>query len=278
MNICDILDVKSIRHSLRATTKEQLVEEITELLAESGKIADKSALLNALVEREKLSSTGVGKEVAIPHAKCDRATGMCVALGIAKEGIDFDAIDNQPVRIVFGVTGPPDDPETHLRILSHISRLMRNEKFKIALVQAQSADEILNAISEEEARVTGAEPEEAQPALQQDKLVILVLYDIDYIDEVLEYFVELGVGTGIVLEGTTLMEAMSRKIPLFADFAFGGRGERGHAKMIFGVARADMINALISGLEDIIGDLEDSDRAALFTMDIEHIKGSGQTE
>jgi len=274
MNVYQILDKNSVNHSIQATTKREVMEQIADLMARSGKVPDKDALVRALVEREKLCSTGIGEGVAIPHAKCEGMTEMCVALALAKQGVDFDAIDKKPVTVIFGMSGPPDSPEEHIRLLSHIARLARDPEFRKALLTAPTADEVFKTLCEQETRHAYVEAQAQKVVRRENKLFILVLYEEDLLDEIMEYLLELGIGAGIVVEGTTLMDVVSRKVPLFADFANIGTSRRGYAKTILGVVRADMISAVVSGLEEIVGDLGKGEKAALFALDVEHIKGS----
>jgi PTS system nitrogen regulatory IIA component len=275
MNVYQILDRKSVDNSIRVKTKREILEQLADLMARSGKVPDKNALVAALLEREELCSTAVGEGVAIPHAKCEGMTDMCVALAIAKQGVDFGAIDGKPVNIIFGLTGPPGNPEQHIRILSRIARIARNPEFRSALVETKTADELFKVLVEEETRhAYEEEKEEKKVVSREKKLLLLVLYDEDLLDEILEYLLEIGMSAGIVTEGTSLVDAVSRKIPLFADFAGMGTRTRGYATAIQGIVRADRLNGIVSGLEQIIGDLDETDKAALFALDVEHTKGS----
>ncbi len=274
MNIYEIIDKNCIDHSIRARTKREVVEQIADLMARSGKVPDKSALLKALLERESLCSTGIGEGVAIPHAKCEGMTEMCVALAIAKDGVAFDAIDKKSVSIIFGLSGPPDEPDEHIRILSHIARIARSAEFRNALCAATSVEEVYKTLYEEETRRAYGEEHAEKVVRRTHKLLVLVLYEEPLLDEIMEYLLELGIGAGIVVEGTTLMDAASRKIPLFADFAAVGTRTRGYATTILGVVRADMMNAVASGLERIVGELDKTDKAVLFALDVERVKGA----
>ena len=275
MNVYQILDRKSVDNSIQAKTKREILEQLADLMARSGKVPDRDALVNALLEREELCSTAVGEGVAIPHAKCEGMTEMCIGLAIAKQGVDFGAIDDKPVNIIFGLTGPSGNPEQHIRILSRIARIARNPEFRSTLVKAETGDDVFKVLVEEETRHAYEEEKEAKKVVSREKkLVILVLYDEDLLDEILEYLLEIGMGAGIVTEGTSLVDAVSRKIPLFADFAGMGTRTRGYATAIHGIVRADRLNGIVNGLEEIIGDLDESDKATLFALDVEHMKGS----
>lgn len=274
MNIYQILDKNCIDHAIKARTKREVIEQIADLMARSGKVPDKNVLLNALLEREKLCSTGVGEGVAIPHAKCEGMTEICVALAVAKEGVNFEAVDKKPVKVIFGLSGPPGRPEEHIRILSRVSRLLRDPEVRNALIRAGNADEMFKTLVEEETRRAYPEEEAKEHVWRENKLLILVLYDEDLLDEIMEYLLELGIGAGVVVEGTTLVDAASRKIPLFAGFGGVGGRTRGYATTILGVVSADMMNTVASGLERITGELDTTDKVMLFALDVERVKSS----
>jgi len=274
MNIYEIIDKDCIDHAIRARTKQEVIERIADLMGRSGKVPDRNALLKALLERENLCSTGIGEGVAIPHAKCEGMTQMCLVLAVAKEGVDFDAIDKKPVNIIFGLSGPPDAPEEHIRILSHVARIARNLEFRNALHTATSVGEVYEALCREETQRGYREEPAGKVVRRANKLLVLVLYEEHLLDEIMEYLLEVGIGAGIVMEGTTLMDAASRKIPLFADFAAVGKRARRYATTILGVVRADTMNAVASGLERILGDLDTTDKAVLFALDVERVKGA----
>ena len=152
MNLLDILDEQVVMTDLAATDKQGVIEELATALKTSGKISDLDGVLQAVIEREKIMSTGIGKGVAIPHGKCDAVKELAGVLGIKKEGIDFAALDEQPVYLFFLLVSPPDVSGPHIRALAHISRLLRHDNLRKSLIEAKTVDEVLNLVETEEKR------------------------------------------------------------------------------------------------------------------------------
>jgi PTS system nitrogen regulatory IIA component len=123
---------------------------LCELLKANGRITDADAVKVSLLEREKLGSTGIGQGIAIPHAKCAAIDHVVAALGVSKKGIDFDALDGEPVYLIFLLVAPPDSSGLHLKALARISRLLKDKFFRQALREAKSSDEIQKIIKEED--------------------------------------------------------------------------------------------------------------------------------
>jgi nitrogen PTS system EIIA component len=150
MKVLDFLDLESINLDIKSTAKKEAISELCDLLVTKGKIKDATAVLNALMEREKLGSTGIGQGVAIPHAKSESASGLVAALGVSKKGIKFDSLDGEPVFIVFLLVSPPDAAGQHLKVLARISRLLKDKFFRQSLKEAKSFDDIQKLIQEED--------------------------------------------------------------------------------------------------------------------------------
>lgn len=153
MNIVKITDFMSddlICLDLKANNKEEALRELSEILGRSGNIKESKKCYDALVEREKLGSTGIGKGVAIPHAKTEYAENLTIAFGISRNGVAFDALDDEKVNIFFIFASPLKDSKTYLKILARISRLIRDENFRGRLLSAETKDEIVRYINEEE--------------------------------------------------------------------------------------------------------------------------------
>jgi len=150
MRLADLLSEEVIKIPLEHTQKEKVIEELIDLLVAAGKVKNKSAVLKAVMEREKVMSTGVGDGVAIPHGKAEGVEDVVAAFGVAKQDIDFQSIDEKPVRLVFLLVAPPNATGPHLKALSRVSRLLNKKEFREQLLRAKSAEEVLNLIQEEE--------------------------------------------------------------------------------------------------------------------------------
>lgn len=150
MKISDILGTDVIAVKLDTTDKDDAIKKVIDLAAKSGKILDKEKVSRTIFEREKLVSTGVGKGFAIPHGKTDSISDVVAAFAITKEPIDFDSIDGEPVRYIFLLIGKENLLNTHIKLLSRISRLMNKDEFRDKLLEAASPEEVLSIFKEEE--------------------------------------------------------------------------------------------------------------------------------
>ena len=152
MKLIDILTNDTIRIPLQNTEKFKIIAEMVDILCQAHKIENREAVLKAVLEREKILSTGVGDGVAIPHCKVDGVKEMLVSFGITKEDVDFASSDSKPIRLVFLIVGPQEVTSPHVRVLSRISRLMHNADFREKLKNAKLSTKVLEALSKEEAK------------------------------------------------------------------------------------------------------------------------------
>jgi fructose-specific phosphotransferase system IIA component len=150
MKLKDILSENLIKIHLSSQEKRLVIEEMVDLLVKAGSIKDRNDVLKAVLDREAVMSTGVGDEVAIPHGKSEAAPAIVVALGIAKNPVEFQSMDDRPVRLIWLLVGPPDQTGPHLKALSRISRLMHKSEFREQLLSAKNSKDALNTIIREE--------------------------------------------------------------------------------------------------------------------------------
>jgi len=148
--LADLLEASTMKPELEARKKNDALQELVELLHRAGKIEDPEATLKGLIDREKLTSTGIGSGIAIPHLLSPQAKQTVMAFGRKREGLRFDSVDNQPVTLIFLVVGPKHQEYAHLRLLSHLSRLLHDGRFRQALLDATTPEEILQIIRRKE--------------------------------------------------------------------------------------------------------------------------------
>ena len=146
MRITDLLDKRSITLDAAPKTKKEALDLAVELMAKSGRLRDKEAYRRQVYAREEESTTGIGEGIAIPHGKCDAVAKPGLAAMVVKDGVDFDALDNEPVTLLFLIAAPNTKDNVHLDVLSKLSVLMMNEEFSESLRQAKSAEEFLAVI------------------------------------------------------------------------------------------------------------------------------------
>ena len=151
MRLTEILKPQNIKVPLVATTKNEAIAELVQLLADSGQITDAKKVLDAVLERESTRTTGIGNGLAIPHGKCSGTPDLVMAIGKPASPIDFQSIDGRPVTVIWMLTSPPDKTGPHIHALARISRLMTIEKFQQALRAAKTSQEVYDAIVAQEA-------------------------------------------------------------------------------------------------------------------------------
>jgi len=150
MKLVDVLKPEYIKIPLNGNSKEDVVKELIEELSTHELFDDKNTVITAVMEREKIMTTGVGREVAIPHCKKKECREFAIALGIHKNGIDFSSIDGKLVKIIFLLVGPEENPGMHIRLLSRISRLISKELLRENLLKATSVVEAYSLLKAEE--------------------------------------------------------------------------------------------------------------------------------
>lgn len=153
MKINEILTLETILAEVKADNKENSIKELAEFLCQNHAIADKSELVRVLLEREKLGSTGIGENVAIPHAKMKGLKKIIAAFGISKNGVEFDSLDQKPVNFIFVLVAPENATGIHLKALAKISRLLKNSEFKSNLLKASTREDVYNIILNEDSKL-----------------------------------------------------------------------------------------------------------------------------
>ncbi len=147
INISDLLKGKYIELSLHADSKKGIITQLVDLSAKSGKIKNKKAFLKAVLERERLGSTGIGNGVAIPHAKSKEVKGFVLAFARVEEGIDFGALDGEDTSLFFILASPEEEVGRHLKIMANISRAVQDKFIIERLKKAKEKKEVLEIIS-----------------------------------------------------------------------------------------------------------------------------------
>lgn len=152
MKILDILDKQMIIPQLASTSKEGVLRELIRAIAHVEKQVDENRLMEILLERESLGSTGIGEGVAIPHGKSKDVKRLLASFGRSLAGMDFQAMDGKPTHLFFLLVAPENSAGTHLKALARISRLMKDNVFRKRLMEVSSGEEIYSLFSAEDER------------------------------------------------------------------------------------------------------------------------------
>jgi len=150
MKFSDFVAPAAIRSHVSADTKEGVIREMAQALVDAGRIApgDLESIVKAIMKREDLGSTGIGRGVAVPHTKHPSVSRLVGTVAVSPKGIEFESLDGEPVQLFFLLVSPPDRPGDHLRALENISRQLRDDAFCRLLKSAKGPVEIQHLLEE----------------------------------------------------------------------------------------------------------------------------------
>ncbi|HMO14931.1 MAG TPA: PTS sugar transporter subunit IIA [Pirellulaceae bacterium] len=150
MKFCDFIKIEAIQAELQATDKDGVIRELVDGLIATGQIKseEKESIVQSIMKREELGSTGIGRGIAVPHTKHASVDRLIGAVGVSTKGVDFQSLDGDVVQLFFLLISPPDRPADHLRALENISRRLRDDTFCRFLKQSKTADDINQLLEE----------------------------------------------------------------------------------------------------------------------------------
>lgn len=150
MKFADFVSREAICANMSAQDKDPAIREMASALKEAGTIPEEhfDGIIEAILKREELGSTGIGRGVAVPHTKHPSVDKIVATVAVSKSGVEFDALDGEKVYLLFLLISPPDRPGDHLRALENISRQLRNDTFCNFLKQCNTADEVWQLLQE----------------------------------------------------------------------------------------------------------------------------------
>ena len=157
MKITDLLKKDAIDLNVKASSKKEVIEKSVKLMEHNGNIKDKQKYLELVIKREEEGSTGVGEGIAIPHGKGDVISKPGLAAMVIPDGVDFNSLDGKPVKLLFLIAAPNSKDNVHLEVLSRLSALLMDEKFKNDLLNAKTKDEFLEIINKADNQEKGQE-------------------------------------------------------------------------------------------------------------------------
>lgn len=150
MKITDLIQKESIDLNVKASTKDEILQKAVELMVNNGNILNQEKYLELVRKREEEGSTGIGEEIAIPHGKGDCISKPGIAAMVIPDGVEFNSLDGKPVKLLFLIAAPNTKDNVHLEVLSRLSTLLMDEKFRKELIQAKSKEEFLHIIDQTE--------------------------------------------------------------------------------------------------------------------------------
>jgi len=148
MNLKTVLTAETINLHLKGSTKDEIINELLDMLVTAGKIPDRQAAFSAVMEREQKMSTGMKHGIAIPHGKTDTIQDLVACVGIAEKPVEFDSLDHEPCRIFIMTLSPLEKTGPHLQFLAEISLLFKSAEKRQEIIGAQTPEAIIKILAE----------------------------------------------------------------------------------------------------------------------------------
>ncbi|MGM9928349.1 MAG: fructose-specific PTS transporter subunit EIIC [Bacillus sp. (in: firmicutes)] len=174
MKITDLLKKDTVIIDLAATTKVEVIDELTKKLDEAGRLNSLEGYREAILKREGQSTTGIGEGIAIPHAKTDAVKIPSIAFAKSAKGVDYESLDGQPAHLIFMIAASAGANNEHLETLSRLSMLLMDASFREKLLAAKTPDEVISIIDAKEKEEDGEEVEETVEVAEDEKLILAV--------------------------------------------------------------------------------------------------------
>lgn len=162
MRITDLLKKQGIALNAKVSSKDEAIDKLVDLMDASGNLNDKKEYKNKVLERESLSTTGIGDGIAIPHAKTKAVKNPGLSSMVVPEGVDYDSLDGAPAKLFFMIAAPESANNLHLEVLARLSTILMDESFRESLINAKSKEEYLKLIDDKETEKFPDEPRETE--------------------------------------------------------------------------------------------------------------------
>jgi PTS system nitrogen regulatory IIA component len=148
MNLKTVLTAETINLHLKGTTKDEIINELLDILVAAGKITDRTSAFSAVMDREQKMSTGMKHGIAIPHGKSNTILDLVACVGISDKAVDFDSLDHEPCRIFIMTLSPVEKTGPHLQFLAEISLLFKNAEKRQEILSAKTPEELIKILIE----------------------------------------------------------------------------------------------------------------------------------
>jgi len=275
MQLKEILAPSGCTTEIQARNMNEAMGKIAELLATNSAAENVSvqSLLDGLMEREKLGSTGVGDGVAIPHCRMDSMKGFALALAVSRKGLNWHSIDGRSVHIICGIAGPEDATEEHLRILAGAARVLGTGKARHEILRSDTPFSMREAFLYHLVPVT-ARLEEGRR--DKRKLVLLVLQEEEAYNRIMELFLESGIEGAVTIQANMMGTVLSN-VPIFAGFMDVLGRSRPEPRLVLTLLAEDRVDEVVSEIEAVTGNLDTHRGACILVSDPLIIRGSLET-
>lgn len=270
MNLLEIIDKQCCTVDLIAHTKDQVLLQLAELAVKNEQMKKYSVetVYQALRAREDEGSTGFGDGIALPHIRLAGLDNFLVLIALAKQPVDFDAIDKKKVRLFFVIIAPEKKVTEHVQLLASIARTISPIQVKKELLNAKTQGVLYETFIKFIQKSGGSD------VLKRNmKLLYVVLYLDEFLYHILEYFIQEGIDGATIIESSGMGQYISN-IPMFASFIGFMNEKKNISKTIMALVPEDREAEIVAGIEQITGDLDKKEGAIIISVDVSFYKGS----
>ncbi len=268
MNIIDLVNKCSCRVNTEARDKDDLLFKAAELFSRKFKNLSAREIFDALLEREKLGSTGFGAGLAIPHTKFPGLDSFALCILTLKKGVDYGSLDKKKVRVLIGILGPEEKQEEYLRLLAKISKILRHKSILSEMKKAISEAALREALIKATISM-----EEEKHVINKDRLLIIHIRELRFFDDILNLLLEKEIANAVVTESTGIEHYLTES-PLFGGFLNFLAEREGIVKTISVAVNQQDIPPLIEDIEDIMGNLDTHTGIQVMALDISYLRGA----
>ena len=267
MKLLDVMPPQCVLAGADWSDKDQALRQIAELARKSPALqnADPEEVFQALLEREKLGSTGFGSGIAIPHCRLESVSDFVVGMASVPAGIDFGALDGQPVKLIFFIIAPQAEPNAHIRLLSAISQTLLIP----GAVDEMLAQPTAPALRESFLRHTRADIDASDQSAKS--LFHVLVQDENTFHDILSALTGLETGSVAILDAENAAAYLSR-MPLFAGFWTDKPTT--FCRVILTVVEKELTNEIIRRIETITGDLDQKPGVMITVQELAYARGS----
>ena len=271
MELIDIVDRKCCVVNFKASSKDDVLKKISEIALRSPLLekVNQESLYKKLKDREDQGSTGFGDGIAMPHARIEGMEKFLVFIITSSRGVEFDSLDKKKVKLIFVILGPAEAVQDHLKILATISRTLGNSTGVRAEIMKALTNTSLYEAFIRHARLGAG----GVGKTKKMKLLYVILYVEDFLYDILEFFIEMGIEGTTIIESSGMGEYISN-VPMFAEFIGFMRENKNRSKTLMTLIPEEKLDDIIEGIEDITGDLDKKQGALLIVTDISFFKGT----
>ncbi len=268
MDILEVLKGESCATDLQARGKLSCLHKLADLMARSLEGVDSQKIFDCLMEREKVGSTGFEDGIAIPHGKMEGIDDFAMCIAVSPRGIHYESMDGKKSHIFFVLIGPDGRDKEHLQLLAQVSRISRNPKARREFLNAPTPF-VLKEIFTRFISDTGG----SGAPQGKDKLFMIILYEQNFFEDILDIFLERGIRGATVVESSGIKDDLSN-IPLFSNFFNFLGGGSNESKTIMTTVKESEVQPIVREIEEIMGDLDTHTGAMVMALDMYYLKGS----